>query len=83
MKAKTPLHLKHPTRDGYTFSGWDKDFDHVTENLTVTAIYEKKVGTGLEDVSAKFGESRKLLRDGVIYIERNGKIYDLNGRMVE
>ena len=31
----------------------------------------------------KFGESRKLLRDGVIYIERNGKIYDLNGRMVE
>ncbi len=30
-----------PGREGYTFSGWDKSFDAVTENLTVTAQYTK------------------------------------------
>nr|WP_276207535.1 S8 family serine peptidase [Wenzhouxiangella sp. XN201] len=29
-----------PTREGYTFTGWDVPFDNVTGNLTVTAQYE-------------------------------------------
>jgi len=29
-----------PTRDGCTFTGWDVEFDNVTEDLTVTAVYE-------------------------------------------
>src|SRR5690554_120098 len=29
-----------PTREGYTFTGWDTDFDLVTEAITVTATYE-------------------------------------------
>lgn len=29
-----------PTIDGKTFTGWDKDFTHVTEDLVVTAQYE-------------------------------------------
>lgn len=28
-----------PTREGYTFSGWDIDFSNVTDDLTVTAQY--------------------------------------------
>ncbi|MBQ2944861.1 MAG: InlB B-repeat-containing protein, partial [Ruminococcus sp.] len=28
-----------PVREGYTFKGWDKAFDNVTENITVTATY--------------------------------------------
>ena len=30
-----------PTREGYTFTGWDKEFDNVMENITVRAVYEK------------------------------------------
>jgi uncharacterized repeat protein (TIGR02543 family) len=29
-----------PTRTGYTFTGWDKTFDSVTEDMTVMALYE-------------------------------------------
>lgn len=36
--AKAPA---DPTRDGYTFSGWDKDFSKVTSDLTVTATWTK------------------------------------------
>lgn len=34
----------NPTRDGYTFAGWDKSFDNITENLVVTAQYELTPG---------------------------------------
>jgi len=30
-----------PTREGYTFTGWDTDFTDVTGPLTVTALYTK------------------------------------------
>ena len=30
-----------PTREGYTFIGWDKEFSHVTTDMTITALYEK------------------------------------------
>lgn len=30
----------NPTREGYTFLGWDIDFTNVTEDITVTAVYE-------------------------------------------
>ncbi|HHW31855.1 MAG TPA: hypothetical protein GXX20_09325, partial [Clostridiaceae bacterium] len=29
-----------PEREGYTFKGWDKEFDNVTGDITVKAIYE-------------------------------------------
>ncbi len=30
----------NPYRKGYTFKGWDKDFEHVTSDLTIKALYE-------------------------------------------
>ena len=29
-----------PERTGYTFTGWDEDFSVITDNLTVTALYD-------------------------------------------
>ena len=37
--AKAPA---NPTRKGYRFKGWDKDFSKVTKDLTVNAKWEKK-----------------------------------------
>ena len=31
----------NPTREGYTFTGWDKDFSNIQSDLIVTALYEK------------------------------------------
>ena len=42
-----------------------------------------EVATGLDGAeAAKIGGSTKLLRDGVLYIERNGLLYDAQGKQV-
>ena len=30
----------NPSREGYTFIGWDQDFSNVTEDMTITALYQ-------------------------------------------
>ena len=44
--------------------------------------FTKKVGTGVDEVQGDKVQSTKVLREGVIYIEREGKTYDLNGRLI-
>ena len=72
-----------PEVEGYEFKGWDTDFDHVTEDLTVKAIYTEKSGTGVSEIQGDQVQSTKVLRDGVLFIERNGKVYDVVGREVK
>jgi len=51
IKTETVEHGKaatapsDPTREGYTFKGWDKDYSNVTEDLTVRAQYAINVYT--------------------------------------
>ena len=41
QKGKAATAPSKPVRDGYTFSGWDKDFSKVTADLTVNAKWTK------------------------------------------
>lgn len=47
----------NPMRAGYTFTGWDKKFNNVTSNLTVTANYQQMSGAlmVIDYVTAKAG----------------------------
>ncbi len=71
----------NPTRDGYVFTGWEPDLKNITADRTVIAQYEKQGATGLDDLpGAESGTARKFLRNGVLYIERNGIRYTLRGQ---
>lgn len=38
-KSATPP-KENPTREGYSFAGWDKSYNNVTQDLTITATYK-------------------------------------------
>ena len=56
--AKVP---ENPARTGYTFTGWDKTFDKVTGDLTVTAEYKKNEYTvAFKDWDGKILSNQKV-----------------------
>lgn len=70
-----------PSREGYDFIGWDKDFTNVTSDLTVTAQYKKKEATAIDETGVQTtDDSRKFIENGILYIERNGIRYTLRGQ---
>ena len=68
-----------PARDGYTFTGWSKPLTRITADMTVVAQYEKKEATSLDETDIQSSAPRKLLRNGVLLIDRNGILYDAHG----
>ncbi|MBQ7259492.1 MAG: leucine-rich repeat protein [Paludibacteraceae bacterium] len=67
-----------PAREGYTFLGWSEDFSAVTLDKYIVAMYHND-HEGIEDIQPDQVPNIKVLIDGVIYILRDGKIYNLLG----
>ena len=71
--------------EGQTFKDWDKYFDKVTGPETYTARL-RPIGEGIEgptsDSSLK-GRGQKVIKDGQLLIERNGKTYNALGTEVQ
>ncbi len=87
----TELTLTAQAAAGYEFVQWS---DGVTENprsitvedgknINITAVF-KNTGdtTGIEEVPSDKGQSTKVLRNGLLFIERNGKTYNAQGHSV-
>ena len=52
---------------------------------TITATITSNIDfpQGIDNVSAEFGGSAKIIRNGLLFIERNGRIYDAQGKLVD
>ena len=71
-----------PTREGYTFTGWDTDeWQNVKRDLQVYATY-KKEEQGLEGVQNTEYRVQKILHNGQILILRDGVRYNAQGAEV-
>ena len=60
-----------PSRDGYTFTGWDRGYTNVTANITVTALYAEIVllnqtDTPLSDSLDQTSDSEDSIVDNVV-----------------
>ena len=73
-----------PTREGYTFVGWDREFDNIIANMTVTALFEKNKENVTSGICGMDGEGN--LADnltwsfdpetGTLTIEGSGEMMD-------
>ena len=67
--------------EGYLFAGWDVDFSAVTDDITVTAVYS--IATALPDTQLPESvRPIKMIRDGQLFILRDGKMYNVQGQEV-
>lgn len=91
----TELTITAVPADGYEFVQWsDGETDNprsITvvdgKNISITAVFkDSSKTTGIDqptsDSSLK-GRGKKLIKDGVLYIERNGKIYNALGQIAK
>ena len=53
-----------PTRDGFTFDGWDVNFNNVTSNLTVTAKWKENAPPPAETFTVTFKAAGGTWTDG-------------------
>ena len=87
----TRLKIQAIAEDGYEFVCWNKDDEEPNTNesrkitlsgkRTLYAHFRKS--TGLDDVQAEAVTARKFIRDGQLYIVRDGIVYDVRGARVE
>ena len=88
----TELTITAVPADGYEFVQWsDGEMANPYlltvengKNISITAVFkDSSKNTGNEEVPSDKGQSTKVLRNGVLYIERNGKIYNALGAEIQ
>ncbi|MGM9782635.1 MAG: InlB B-repeat-containing protein, partial [Paludibacteraceae bacterium] len=77
---------QNPTRVGYTFAGWDKEFNNITSDLTVTATYTKDTETRVDGAIAD--APIVYVANGVLHVSglptgASLVVFDCTGRLVE
>ena len=71
-----------PTREGWEFVGWDKNFSSVEDNMTIHAQYEAI--SGIENMPEHNFRVHKIFENGQLFILLpNGTRYDSTGKRVE
>ena len=84
----TVVELTAVANDGYKFDKWSDDVTDnprtvtVTENMAFTALFVLNGTTGIEDIHAT-EPAEKVLIDGILYILREGKMYNTQGMQVK
>lgn len=84
----TVLTLTATANVGYSFEKWsDGNTDNqreitLTENISITAIFKKDAPTQLLEATTET-KVQKVMRNGQVFIIRNGNTYDLTGRKTE
>ena len=83
--------LTATAKDGYEFDHWSTGettasiyVDVTVENVakTYTAYFREAGTTGLDNVGAATRQ-RKYMENGVLFIERNGRLYNAQGKLVK
>lgn len=63
----------NPSRDGWTFTGWDKDFSRVDRDTVVTATYEPVISVRVPTVLPC-----RILADGTVVVPKDYAIENLS-----
>lgn len=69
-----------PEIEGFTFLGWQPVATLITDTITIQAIYEANTPTSAEVYTNPANPVQKLLRNGQVYILRDGKTYTVTGQ---
>ena len=92
MEAKTNTSRYGAATDAYPAgaTSWTTFADHEITDITrdpqsgaVSFKYRGGVPAAVEDVTSEDGKPAKMIRNGQVVIVRDGKMYDLLGRLIE
>ncbi|MBQ4395742.1 MAG: hypothetical protein II825_10680 [Paludibacteraceae bacterium] len=84
----TELTITAVAAEGYVFVQWS-DGETANpylltvengKNISITAVFREGPKEGIEDVQGDKVQSTKVIKDGILYIERNGRIYNAQGQ---
>ncbi|MBO6075133.1 MAG: leucine-rich repeat protein [Paludibacteraceae bacterium] len=71
-----------PEIEGFTFLRWDVIAGQLVDGINIQAVYTADEPTSAPEVVNPVNKSQKLIRNGNVYILRDGKTYTVQGQEV-